>query len=169
MKQLILILISLLLSLTACTLPIASTGRVAITASSTTLKVGEQVTLTFDMTLPPQAPGTTPAPGTYYGNLYLGDVGNRPFSDPHINDKKDFFVPNTLHVVTPVTGSDNVPPLLLTNNQNGHLVSTFVVEGVQVGEAHLGGDFIFIPDADPTIFSWLAGVPGKIVLTVLPK
>jgi hypothetical protein len=150
-------------------MPLASTARVTITASSTTLKVGDQVTLTFDLILPPQAPGTTPVPGASYGNLYLGDVGNRPFSNSHVNDKKDFPIPNQLRVITPVTGADNVPPLIPAINQNGHLTSTFVVEGVQVGEAHLEGDFIFVPDSDPTIFSWLAGVPGKIVLTVIPK
>ena len=165
------ILIFVFLGVVSCTPPLATTGQVNITASSTTIKVGEQATLTFELIPGVVDPTVTPAVGKYYGNLYLGNIGNRPFDNPRIDNKKDFPVPSQIKMIVPVTGTDNVPPLNLINaqTQNGHMTATFVIEGASEGVAALGGDFVFIPDADPAYFSRFEETSGKIFITVLPK
>ena len=171
MKIIYLISIFLAFVLVSCTKSLALNGKVSIIASSTVIKVGEQATLTFDIPPIESAPGTNPVPGKCYGNLYLGNTGNRPFGDdPYLNNKKDFPVPSQLRVVTPVTGADNVPPLIpATKESNGHWTASFVIEGAQVGLAALGGDFVCIPDADPAYFGRYTGEPGKIFITVIAK
>ena len=170
MKTIYFISVFIISGMVSCTLPLAGTGQINITTSSTIIKIGEQTTLNFEIIPGAILPEGNPVPSKCYGNLYLGNTGNRPFDDAHINNKKDFPVPNQLKVVTPVTGVDNVPPLVLaTKNANGHLTASFVVEGAQVGQAALGGDFVCIPDADPTYFARFDGMPGKISITVLAK
>jgi hypothetical protein len=171
---------TLLVLLWGCTPGASIIGPVEVTVSKLEVAVGESVTLTARFRdIPTDArmsetylaaiphayvfstrdPSTAPYHPDESGNLL-------PSGDP-----RQFPVDAALEVQTPVTGSNNVPPLNPASRENGVLSSTFVLKGRSVGKAHVHVGFLLESKRAPQPSGWTR-VPlmpsglGSVTITV---
>ncbi len=173
---------AILVSFTACSAAVNFFTKPNMTADSRVIKVGQTATIT--MTAPTKAitGGDPNLTHIYTGFFYSSNLNQLPGGPPapYLFGSKGLYagseptlfpIDADLEVVSPTTGSDNVPPKVAIVTVGEQSKITFTVKGKSVGTAILRGGFLSGTVEDPNFSSRLpvySDYDGEITIQVVP-
>ena len=184
MKNLKLSIVSavFLVTIAGCTPAGNSTIKPTMIATSQTIKVGKVITITISTLTTAVTGGNFNLTQVDTGFIYSPKINqgtNEPiapylYEDSNLPPGSDpllFPIDSDLEIVTPVTGSNNVPPTVAAVRIGDQSQATFTIKAKSVGFAVLRGGFLNTTVELPDQFKRTPFVPaydGEITIQVVP-
>ena len=178
----LIVCMSSLVIIVGCRLLESINPKPTMTAASQTIKVGEVTTITMSAPTRSVTGGNTNLTRIDTGFIYSPKINqgtNEPIA-PYLYEDSNlppgsgpllFPIDSDLEILTPVTGSNNVPPTVAAVRIGDQSQATFTIKAKSVGFAVLRGGFLNTTVEFPDQFKRTPFVPaydGEITIQVVP-